>query len=82
MNYTSTLKGWAVDRVIELQKHNAAISGARTVDELLEDAQKLVDYTYSIEEDIAQSYARINELEARKEQIEALKLVPASNRGA
>lgn len=45
MNYKSQLKGWAVDRVIELYKAEGKLVG-RPLDVLMKDADVLADYCY------------------------------------
>lgn len=49
--YTSQLKGWAIDRVIELAK---ASDSKPTVETVLEEAKKLVEYAYTPKGDIEQ----------------------------
>lgn len=61
MNYTSQLKGWAVDRVIEANKSKDI--GA---EEIIKEAQKLVDFCYVAAEDLAQARALVARLEAEE----------------
>lgn len=89
MNYTSQLKGWATDRVIEFYKHNErstldaagnAVIDPRTTDDLIKDAEKLVAFCYCPEEELADLHKRIAEIEYATAQAEAIAMKPASNR--
>lgn len=88
MNYTSQLKGWATDRVIEMYKAMIKTdeSGKEinpiTIDRLIADAGKLADFAYSVDEDIATTQSKLIELEEVKARQDALSLVPASNKEA
>lgn len=84
MNYTSQLKGWAVDRLIEFYKSNQDYNQKgrpvpRTLDNLLDDATKLVGFCYVLEEDINELRNRLADLEHNQETLNAIKMRPASN---
>lgn len=52
MNYKSQLKGWAVDRIIELQRANGEKLEPLGLQGLMEAADKLADYAYVAKEDL------------------------------
>lgn len=58
--YNSQLKGWAVDRTIELFK--ARGPEGYTVDDVLTEANKLVDYAYNPNEDFRDAVKRMVEI--------------------
>lgn len=60
MNYKSQLKGWAVDRIIELQKVSAA--GIATTDDLIREADKLAQFAYVLDEDLDSTAKQFLEL--------------------
>jgi glutaredoxin 2 len=64
MNYTSQLKGWAIDRVIELWKATDAHErlGALGLRELKEQADELAKYAYDPEGDFNDTMARMSKL--------------------
>lgn len=57
--YNSKLKGWAVDRVIELAK---ATGGTPTLAEMTEQATELAKYAYVPEEDLKSTAAILFDL--------------------
>ena len=73
MNYTSQLKGWAVDRVIQNKK-----AGYDDVGHLIADAQALVDFCYCAEEEITYLEGRIAELTEEAKRQAAVAMVPAT----
>src|ERR1700753_1456422 len=56
MNYKSQLRGWAIDRTIELWKATGFKSG---LDELFKHADDLAGYAYVAEEDFKDVCARL-----------------------
>lgn len=58
MNYKSQLKGWAVDRVIELAKANAT---KPTLADVMDEATRLAKYAYVGEEDFKDACQRVVE---------------------
>lgn len=73
MNYTSQLKGWAVDRVIQNKK-----SGYEDVGLLIRDAQALVDFCYCPEEEVAYLEGRLAELDHEAKRKAAEAMIPAT----
>lgn len=61
MNYTSQLKGWAVDRVIQ-----ANSSKDISAEDIIAEAKKLADFCYVAAEDLAQARALVERLEAEE----------------
>lgn len=59
MNYTSQLKGWAIDRVIELAKANG---DKPDLDAVMKQATALADYAYVPERDFKDCIAVIVEI--------------------
>lgn len=75
--YTSNLKGWAVDKAMLMGKRDGVIM---TVKQVLEDAEKLFDYCYSPIEEIAYLEQRLAELDYNQQTKKAIEMTPASNR--
>lgn len=75
--YGSQLKGWAVDRVIQLRgKAGETIN----VDEVTKDAQKLVDFCFVKEEARADLERQLHELDNAEKLAAAIAMEPASNK--
>lgn len=64
--YGSQLKGWAIDRAIELVKANKSdsqeASGLCTPAEVIAKAQEFIDFAYSPDEDFRDAVTRIVEV--------------------
>ena len=75
--YTSQLKGWAVDRVIELYKLDK--DAKRDVEQLKADALKLVEFAFCEEECERVIRENIEQSEYDQKVAEALAMKPASN---
>lgn len=73
MNYKSQLKGWAVDRAIEMYKAGGITPDVDTVKGV---AEKLVEYAYVEEEDLdnaaAYLFDRVRNAPAGQSKIDAL----------
>ena len=52
MNYKSQLKGWSVDRVIEIARANVNSGALVTVEDVMKQADQLAAYAYVPEEDL------------------------------
>lgn len=80
-DYSSQLKGWATDRVIELFKANSPLGATpKSVDDIIADARKLAEFCYSPEEDLQNLAKRYEELSHDVERAKAIAMKPASNR--
>jgi len=63
MNYTSQLRGWAVDRAISIaQIGKEAVTTAAIIDA----AKELINYVYVVQEDIEQTENYLEELKQTK----------------
>lgn len=60
-DYRAKLKGWAIDRVIELRRANN-VSEALTLSDLKHQADELADYAYSPEEEFESLARQLSEL--------------------
>ncbi len=80
--YTSTLKGWAVDRAIKMLGNDTlgVESLLDVTDEVILAAQKLVDYCYNPQEEIDVLQQRLADLEHSQATKAAIEMPPASNR--
>lgn len=76
-SYSSKLKGWATDRVIELYKSTETTG--KTVDDVITDAEKLVAFCYEAQEEVEMLREQLAELEHNIALVDAVNMPPASN---
>lgn len=78
-SYTSQLKGWAVDRAINIYKDKTI-----DADAIIGEAQKLVEYCFNPVEEIETLQRELDQkreqYEAEQEYKVAMELAPASNK--